>query len=131
MNEEGGAAIDAGFEDADAFFGSIPTLDYDVIQLVAQKLVDHSFVRTANLDEVGQGAYGGHSVGEGSRLQETAHRFGGVTVISDQGIEGVAPANCGGMFAAELVSAGTQGILFATTSLQGFAQLGNFGLETL
>ncbi len=59
LDEEGGAAGDVGFEEADAFVGGVPGFDDDVVELFAEELVDDGAVRVVDLEEVGEGAEGG------------------------------------------------------------------------
>ena len=56
MNQKGGAAIDAGFEEPDALLGSNPALDDDVIELFAKELVDDAFMGAADFKKISQGA---------------------------------------------------------------------------
>src|ERR1035441_4882810 len=48
VNQEGGASIDARLQQPYALFGSSPTFDHDIVQLIAQELVDHAFVLAAD-----------------------------------------------------------------------------------
>ena len=59
MDEEGGAAGDVGLEQAHAFVGGVPALDDDVVELVAEELVDDVLVLALDFEEVGEGADGG------------------------------------------------------------------------
>ena len=56
MDEEGGAAIDIAAQQAQAFVGRVPRLHHDVVQFVAQEVVDHMLVAVFHLEEVGQHA---------------------------------------------------------------------------
>ena len=58
MNEECGAAIDVGAQQAQTFVGSIPRLHHDIVQLVAQEIIDHMFVAIVDFKKVGQHAGG-------------------------------------------------------------------------
>ena len=49
MHEEGGAAIDVALQQAHAFVGGVPAFDDDVVELVAQVLVDDAFVLAVRL----------------------------------------------------------------------------------
>jgi hypothetical protein len=59
MDEEGGAAVDGGAEEADAGFGGLPVFDDDVVELVAEEVVGDGFVLAGYVEEVGEGADGG------------------------------------------------------------------------
>ena len=56
MNQERRAAIDIAAQQAQAFVGGIPRLHDDVVQLVAQEVVDHMLVAIFDFEEVGQHA---------------------------------------------------------------------------
>ena len=58
MDEEGGATGDVGGEQTDARVGRVPALDDDVVQLVAQELIDNGLVLAVDFKEVGEGAQG-------------------------------------------------------------------------
>jgi hypothetical protein len=58
MNQEGGAAVDVGAQQAQAFVGSVPGLDHDVVQFVAQEVFDHALVARLDFEEVGEHADG-------------------------------------------------------------------------
>ena len=108
MNEEGGAAGYVGLEQMHAGVGGIPALDDDVVQLVAQELVDDALVLAIDFEEVGERAYGSHAVGVllvGVGLEDVADRVGRVAVLADEGFERVAAAIERRDFAAQLVAA--------------------------
>ena len=63
MDEEGGAAADVGLEEVHAGVGGVPGLHDDVVELVAEELIDYALVFAVDFEEVGQRAYGGHAVG--------------------------------------------------------------------
>ena len=58
VDEEGGATGDVGGEQTDARVGGVPALDDDVVQLVAQELIDDGLVLAVDFEEVGEGAEG-------------------------------------------------------------------------
>ena len=58
VDEESGAAGYVGFEEADAFVGGVPGADDDVVEFVAEELVDGLGVGFVDFEEVGQGAEG-------------------------------------------------------------------------
>jgi hypothetical protein len=59
MDEECGAAIDAGLEEANTLFGGSPGFDYEVVELFAKELVDYGFVGTIDFKKIGKRADGG------------------------------------------------------------------------
>ena len=59
MDEEGGAAGDVGLEQAHAGVGGVPGFDDDVVELVAEELVDDALVLAVDFEEVGERADGG------------------------------------------------------------------------
>ena len=134
MHEEGGAAADVGLEEMHAGVGGVPGFDDDVVELVAEELVDDALVLAVDFEEVGEGAYGGHAVGVllvGVGLEDVANGVGGVAVFFDEGFEGVATAVEGGDFAAQLVAA-TLGLrLFGAAGFDLEAEFGDLGFETL
>ena len=54
VDQERRAAIDIGAQQAQAFVGGIPGLHHDVVQLVAQEVVDHVLVAVFDFEEIGQ-----------------------------------------------------------------------------
>ena len=54
MHEKGCAPGDIGLEQVHAGIGCIPALDHDIVQLVAQKLIDHALVLSLDFEEVRQ-----------------------------------------------------------------------------
>ena len=72
MNEEGGAAIDAGLEQAHALLGGDPALHDHVVEFFAQELVHHALVSAGDLNKVGQRAYRGHAFSESAGLEQAA-----------------------------------------------------------
>src|ERR1700722_7578273 len=114
--------------------GGIPGFDDDVVEFVAEELVNDALVLAVNLEEVGQRAYGGHSVGVllvGAGLENVANGVSGVAVLADEGFEGVAPACEGRDFAAQLIAA-TLGLgFFAAAGFDLEAGFGDLGFETL
>ena len=131
VNEEGGAAIAARLEQADALFGGAPAVDDQVVEFIAEELVDHAFVLAADFEEVSEGADWGHAFAQRAGLEQAAHGVGGVAVVADERLQRVAAAGDGCVFAAELIGAGAEGVFFAAPCLQGLAQFGDLGLEAL
>ena len=111
MNEEGGAAIDVGLEQAHAFVGGVPAFDDDVVELVAQVLVDDAFVLAFDFEEVGERADGGEAGAAGAGgmavgAEEFADGVGGVAVLADEAFERVAAAGERGVLGAKLCRRG-------------------------
>ena len=86
MDQEGRAAIDVGAQQAQAFIGGIPRLHHDVVQFVAQEVVDHVLVTVFDFEEVGQHAGRRAAALQRSRGEELAHRLGGVTMLGDDAL---------------------------------------------
>ncbi len=103
MNEEGGAAIDVGTQQAQAFVSGIPRLNDNEVQFVAQEIVDHVLIAVLNFKEVGKNAHGRAPALQGSRSEELANRVGGIAVIGDDGFERASLAHQRGVFAAQRI----------------------------
>ena len=54
MNQERGPPIHAGLEQPNPFFCRAPAFDNNVVQLLAQKLVDHRLMRAVDLKKISQ-----------------------------------------------------------------------------
>ena len=109
-------------------------LDDDVVEFVAEELVDYALVLAVDFEEVSEGAYGGHAVGVllvGVGLEDVADGVGGVAVLLDKGFEGVTAAVEGRDFAAQLVAAALGLRLFGASGLYLQAEFGDLGFETL
>ena len=95
VDEEGGATGDVGGEQTDARVGGVPALDDDVVQLVAQELIDDGLVLAVDFEEVGEGPDGRERVGCGAGgvgLEDVLHGIGGVAVLADEALDGAAAA---------------------------------------
>ncbi len=101
MHEEGGAPIDIGAQQAQAFVGRVPRLDHDEVQFVAQEIFDHALVARFDFKEIGEHSGGSVSSLHGARLKEPPHRLGGITVLGDDRFERSLLAERGGVFGTE------------------------------
>ena len=106
MDQERGAAVDAGAQHAEAFVGCVPGLDDDVVEFVAQEVFDDAFVARLDFEEVGEHAYRSEAALHHAGLEEAADGFGGVSVLGDDGFERAFLAERGGVFGAENVEIG-------------------------
>ena len=84
--------------------GRVPAFHNDVVQLIAQKLVDHGLILLAHLDEVRQGAHRLESPGERS-FQQLFHGICRVAVLPEQRLERAAAAADGCALRAQSVRA--------------------------
>ena len=103
MDEEGGAAIDAGAQHAQAFVRGVPGFHHDVIQFVAQEVFDYALVARLHFEEVGKHANRGEASVHDAGLKEAANGLGGISVLGDDRIEGAFPAERGRVLGAENV----------------------------
>jgi hypothetical protein len=104
MNQKRRPAIDAALQQTHAFIGRVPAFHHNVVQLVAEKSIDNSFIFAGDLEEIGQGAHRGQSSAEGVRVEQLAHRIRGVAVLPDARLERVAPAGQRGDLGPQLVA---------------------------
>src|ERR1017187_5202674 len=129
VNQEGGASIDARLQQPYALFGSSPTFDHDIVQLIAQELVDHAFVLAAHFKKIGKRAHGSHILAQRTGLEQAAHRVSGITMVANQGFKGIAPSCGGGLGAAELVCLSPQRVFLRAPCQQTLAQCGDLAFE--
>ena len=125
---------DVGLEQVHAGVGGVPGFDDDVVELVAEELVDDALVLAIDFEEVGERADGGHAVGVllvGVGLEDIADGLGGVAVLADEGFERAAAAVEGGDFAAQLVAAALGLRLFVAAGFDLEAKFGDLGFEAL
>ena len=73
MHQECRAAIHVGAEKTQAFIRSVPRLDHDVVQFVAQEIFDHAFVARLDFKEIGEHSRRSHPALHDSRLKEPPH----------------------------------------------------------
>ncbi len=92
MNEECGAPIDIGAQQAKTFIGRVPRLDHDVIQLVAQKIFHHALEARFHFQKISQHADRSQPALHHARLKQAPHRLGGVSVFIDNSFERAFPA---------------------------------------
>jgi len=134
MNQEGGATVDVAAQQTEALVGGVPGFDNDVIEFVAKEFVDDTLVFAVDFEEVGQRAYGGHSVGVlfvGVGLEDVADGVGGVAVFFDERFEGVAAAVECRDFATQLVASALGLGLFDAAGFYLEAKFGDFGFENM
>src|SRR2546423_13978897 len=103
MNQESGAAVHVAAQQTQAFVGSVPGFDHDVIQLITQKVFDHALVARLHFKEICQHAYRGQSTLHDSRLEEATNRFRGISMLRDDGLERSLPAERRSEFGSEKV----------------------------
>ncbi len=131
MNQKRSPPIDIALQQAHAFMRGIPALDHDVVQLIAQKRINHGFVFAADFKKVRQRAHRSQAAAQGIRLQQLAHRVGGIAVLADERLQRVAPPGQRSHFGAQAVTVEFGGALFAAPRLGLRPQGGQLGFETL
>ena len=87
MHEECRAPVDVGAQQAQAFVGSVPRLDHDEVQFVAQKVFDNALIAGLDFEEIGEHTGGSVSSLQRARLKKPPHRLGGITVLGDDRFE--------------------------------------------
>ena len=87
MDQERGPAIDIGAQQTHAFVGRVPRLHDDVVQFVAQEVFDNALVMRFDFEKIGQHADRGVTALQRARLKQAAYRFGGISVLGDDGFE--------------------------------------------
>ena len=103
MDEEGRTAIHVGAQQAQTFVGRVPRLHHDVVQFVAQEIVNHMLVAIFNFEKVGQHAGRRATFFHRARGEQLAYRFGGIAMLGDDGFERTPLAHGAGVFAAQRI----------------------------
>ncbi len=103
VDEESRASVDIGAQHAEAFVSGVPGFDHDVVELIAQKIFDDTLVARFDFEEVGQHAHWRQAALHHPGLEQAAHRFCGVSVLGDDGLERAFFAESGRVFGAEHV----------------------------
>jgi len=115
-----------------AFVRCVPTLNDDVVQLIAQELVDNVFVLALDFEEVCQCAY--RSSPPPSELERKSLRTVSVdrAVLADEAFERVAAARKGSVLGTKLI-AGASWLRSLRCALMGnvIAQLRDLGFKAL
>ncbi len=101
MNQEGGAAVDVAAQQAQAFVGSVPGLDHDVVQLVAQEVFHHALETRLDFKKIREHADRREAALHHPRLEKAANRLGGVSVFCDHCLQRSFLAESGGRLRAE------------------------------
>src|SRR5580692_5991200 len=83
MHQERSASVDVRAQQAQAFVGSIPRLDYDEVQFVAQKILDDSLIARIDFEKIGEHAGGSISSLHGARLKQPTHRLSRIAVLGN------------------------------------------------
>ena len=104
MHEEGRASVDIGLQQPHAFVRGIPTGDHDVVQLVTQKGIYYGFVFAIDFEEVSERAHRGQAATQGIGLEQLAHGVGGVAVLADERLQGVAASGQGCHLGAQAIA---------------------------
>src|ERR1700683_1865820 len=87
MNQKGRAAIHIAAQQSQAFIGSVPRIDHDVVQFVAQEVFDHALETRLDLKKIRENADWRESALHYSRLKKAANRFCRVAMLRDDGFE--------------------------------------------
>ena len=87
MYQECGTAIYPGAQHSQPFIGRIPRLHYDVVQLIAQEVFNHTFVAIFHLNEIGQHTGSRKTVLLAAGLKQSLYRFSGIAVLGNQGFQ--------------------------------------------
>ena len=83
MNQKSGAAVDVAAQQAEALVGSVPGLDHDVVQFVAQEVFHHALKARLDFKKIRKHADRGKAALHNSRLEKAANRFGRVAMLGD------------------------------------------------
>ena len=103
MDEESRPAIHARLQQPNPFVGRIPALDHDVVQLIAQELIDYALVLAVHFQEIRQGPHRGQSAAQRLRLEQLAHGVRRVAVFANQRFERLASTAQRRMLSAQLI----------------------------
>src|ERR1700733_10560389 len=87
MNQEGGAAVDVAAQQAKPLVSGVPRFDHNVIQLVAQKVLDHALETWLDFKKIRQNADGREAALHNSGLKKPANRFRGISMFGDHRFE--------------------------------------------
>ncbi len=74
-------------QQAEAFIRGVPRLHDDVVQLVAEKVLDHAFVARINFQKIRQHANRRRSALKHSGLKQSPHRLCGIAVFGNDGFQ--------------------------------------------
>src|ERR1019366_3360007 len=126
MDEEGCAAIHVAAQQAQTLVGSVPRLHHDVIQLVAQEIVNHVLIAIFDFEKVSEHAHRRKIFLHRARGEEPAHRFGSVAMLGDDSFQRTPLAHGAGVLATQRIqmalAGGLGGALFVEL-LARFADL--------
>ena len=73
MNKKCGAAVDVAAQQPEAFVGSIPRLDHDVVQFVAQEVFHHALKARLDFKKIREHTDRREAALHHSRLEKTAN----------------------------------------------------------
>ncbi len=103
MDQERRAAIHVAAQQAQTFVGRVPRLHHDVVQLVAQEIVNHVLIAIFHFEKVGEHAHRRKTFLHRARGEELAHRFGGVAMLGDDGFQRTPLAHRAGVLATQRI----------------------------
>ncbi len=83
MDEKCRAAIDIGLQYTHAFPGIVPAFYDDIVQLIAEKFIDHVFILAGNFKEIRQHAHRCLATCHGIGPQQLANGIGRVAMLAD------------------------------------------------
>src|ERR1039458_7652665 len=87
MNQEGGASVHVAAQKTKALVSGVTRFHDDVVQLVAQEVIDYMLVAVVHFEKIGQHADWRHAARHRPRLEKPSNRLGGITVLGDDGFE--------------------------------------------
>src|ERR1700733_4553121 len=83
MNQEGGAAVDVAAQQAKPLVSGVPRFDHNVIQLVAQKVLDDALETWLDFKKIRQDADGREAALHYSGLKKPANGLRGISMFGD------------------------------------------------
>ncbi len=133
MDKEGRSAFHVGLQQVHACVRGIPALHHDIIQLVAQKLIDHALVLAVDFQKVRQGSHRGNVTRLGRRtgLEDVPYRLRRIAVVANQPFEGIATPIQSRQLASKLIAAPLAVILFLAPRIDLDTHLCDLRLESL
>jgi hypothetical protein len=103
MEAVGGAQCAASSRMKENLACGVPGFDDNVVEFVAQKVLDDALEAGFDFEKIGEHADGREAALHHSRLKEATNRFGGVSMLRDHRFERAFPAESRGEFGAKLV----------------------------
>ena len=103
MHKECGPSIHVGTQQAETLVSGVPRLDHDIVQLVAQEVLDHAFIPRIDFQKICEHANWSLAALKYSRLKQPPHRLSGITMLGNDGFERASLAQRGSELRAQAV----------------------------